>query len=153
MKRGPKPVHTVITKEQHESRKQKSREACRRWKARNPGKRKQYYQDYDNLRYYDRLPQKMFISARMRAEKAGIPFEIEHTDIVIPVNCPVCKEEIKSAKGIRGGSRNSPTLDRVHNHKGYVKGNVAVICKNCNSKKGHSSREDLMNLVDYMDNY
>lgn len=139
----------IYTPEQHEKR----LAAHRRWMARNPGIRKEYYKEYDAKRYDNRLPQRMFISARMRAEKAGIPFEIEPTDILIPFNCPICKVEIKSAKGVRGGSRNSPTLDRVHNHKGYVKGNIAVICKNCNALKGHATVEQLRSIADWMDNY
>lgn len=137
------------TDEQLENR----RAAHRRWMERNPGKRKQYYKDYDEARYDARTPQRMVNSARTRAKKAGLPFKLRQSDVVIPLACPICNEAMASAKGIRGGTKNSPTLDRVICSEGYVKGNIAVICKNCNSKKGHASSTELRRIADWIDSY
>jgi hypothetical protein len=137
------------TEQQLENR----RAAHRRWMERNPGKRKQYYKEYDETRYDLRTPQRMVNSARTRAKQASLPFNLKVADIIIPKDCPICYNEMISAKGIRGGSKNSPTLDRIICSKGYVKGNVAVICKNCNSKKGHASSEELRHIADWIDSY
>ena len=137
------------TDEQLENR----RAAHRRWVERNPGKRKQYYKDYDEARYDTRAPQRMVNSARTRAKQANLPFDLRKADIIIPQNCPICHEIMASARGVRGGAKNSPTLDRVICDKGYVKGNIAVICKNCNSKKGHASSAELRQIADWIDAY
>ena len=73
----------------------------------------------------------MLQAARQRAKKAGLPFDITVSDIFLPDICPVCNQLMTVAKGVKGGSRRSPTLDRVICSKGYVKDNIAVICKNC----------------------
>lgn len=134
-----------------EEQKERSRAAHREWAKRNP--RTTYYKEYDAKRYDSRLPQRMLNSARSRARANDLPFNITVEDVVIPSCCPICYNEMQSAKGVRGGSCNSPTLDRVHCENGYVKGNVAVICKNCNSKKGHATSKELRRIADWMDSF
>lgn len=139
----------MYTEEQKEAR----RAAHRRWMARNPGIRKEYYKNYDDKRYDQRTPQRMVNSARTRANAAGLPFNLKISDIIIPECCPICEQKMESAKGIRGGSKNSPTLDRIRCQDGYIKGNVAVICKNCNSKKGHATSDELRRIAEWMDSF
>lgn len=136
-----------------EKQKENRREAHRRWLERNPGVRKEYYKKYDEARYDTRTPQRMLNSARTRARQADLPFDLSINDIIIPDNCPICLLPMQSAKGVRGGARNSPTLDRVKCDDGYVKGNVAVICKNCNSKKGHATSSELRHIADWIDSF
>lgn len=89
----------------------------------------------------------MFTGAKKRAKRDGIPFSIELDDIVIPPICPVLKIPLFS-----GGfnNPNAPSLDRVNNSKGYIKGNVAVISFRANSRKSSMTIEQVEQLLKYM---
>jgi hypothetical protein len=88
-------------------------------------------------------------SAKFRAKRDGIPFDIEKSDIVIPSHCPIFGIPLVFKEG-KGPSDNSPTLDRVHPNKGYVKDNVRVISHRANHKKQNNTVEDLELLLRYM---
>ena len=45
------------------------------------------------------------------------------------------------------------TLERVDNSKGYIKGNVAIICWRCNHIKNDATIEDFKNIIKYMRNH
>lgn len=90
----------------------------------------------------------MLVTARARAKKKGIPFDLELEDIVIPTHCPILKIELKS--GEDKSIWTSPTLDRIDNERGYVKGNVAVISKKANTNKGNMTVEEIERLLNYM---
>ena len=88
---------------------------------------------------------RMITHTRRRARKAGIPFNLKYTDIVIPDICP--------ALGIplfRGNGRvcaNSPTLDRIVPEIGYVRGNVIVVSHKANAMKNNATLEEMQRLV------
>jgi hypothetical protein len=44
----------------------------------------------------------------------------------------------------------SPTLDRIDNAKGYVKGNVCVISKKANTMKNNATPEEVRKLSEYV---
>lgn len=48
---------------------------------------------------------------------------------------------------------NSPSVDRVNNHKGYTKSNIAIICWECNYRKTDLSIEDLEMMIAYIKKY
>lgn len=96
-------------------------------------KRKEYYKM--------NLEKAMLSNARLRALKVGIPFDITEDDIVIPERCPVLG--IKLIPGVGKTHRNSPSLDRVIPHLGYIKGNVMVISQKANVMKNDASGEEL----------
>ena len=62
---------------------------------------------------------RMFMAARTRALKEGIPFSIKEEDIVIPEKCPILNIPLNlkmSERGDRGNNiRNydSPSLDKI----------------------------------------
>ena len=58
---------------------------------------------------------------------------ISKEDIVIPEYCPLLDIPIHRCE--RGKGYNTPSLDRIDNTKGYIKGNVWVISKLANSLK------------------
>jgi hypothetical protein len=96
---------------------------------------------------------KMLQRAKDRSKKSGIEFSIEKSDIIIPEVCPYLGIEISQSKG--GKTDNSPSLDRIDNSKGYVKGNVEVISsrantiKNCGTSGEHLAiGERMKNLLD-----
>ena len=68
------------------------------------------------------------------------------SDIFIPEACPLLGIEI--TKNIVGQpTHNSPSLDRIDNRLGYVKGNVWVISHRANTLKSNASLEELERLV------
>lgn len=85
---------------------------------------------------------------RERARKLQLPFTIEPSDIVIPEVCPVlgikllpCRKRIDDS---------SPTLDKINNELGYIKGNVAVISWKANRLKSDGTSEDHERIANYI---
>jgi hypothetical protein len=66
--------------------------------------------------------------------------------------CPILGIPIIKQKG--RFKANSPSLDRVNNKKGYVKGNVQVISWQANMLKGeHMTLEIARNFVAYLEKH
>jgi len=88
----------------------------------------------------------MWSCAKKRAKSDKYyPFDLEPTDIVIPLVCPLLgvplvttNTEIKP---------NSPTLDKIIPELGYTKGNVWVISHRANTIKSDASLEELKMLT------
>lgn len=89
------------------------------------------------------LENQIFLSTRSRAKRRGIDFNIELTDIVIPEYCPYLNIKITRSVGI-GRQDSNPSIDRVDNSKGYVKGNIEIISDLANRMKLNSSYELLL---------
>ncbi len=89
----------------------------------------------------------MWLSAKDRARKNGIPFNIDVSDVVIPDVCPILF--VPLAPG-GSGHAYAPSLDRINNNLGYVKGNVAVISKAANSLKSNLDIDTIHSLLRYM---
>lgn len=83
----------------------------------------------------------MWKRAHDRALKYNLEFNIEESDIIIPEICPLLN--IPIICGDKDDYENSPSLDRIDNHKGYVKNNVWVISKKANSMKNSASHSEL----------
>jgi actin-related protein len=88
--------------------------------------------------------------AKRRAVKNGLPFDLDISDIVIPCVCPVLGIPIKR-DGNPQNKNNSPSLDRLDNAKGYVKGNVRVISWRANHIKNDSTLEELRKVLEYVE--
>lgn len=89
----------------------------------------------------------MLWRVRKRAKAMGVEFDISDDDIPIPAVCPVLGTQL-----ILGSldPENKPSIDRVDNSRGYVKGNVAVISWKANILKRNLSLEQLEALVRYI---
>lgn len=85
--------------------------------------------------------------ARRRAIKEGMDFNLILEDVVIPPRCPVLGHPLKP---LSGNPLTSPSLDRVDNTKGYVKGNVAVISHRANTIKGDASYLELVQVCEWL---
>jgi hypothetical protein len=91
--------------------------------------------------------------AKKRARDNGVPFSITPDDVhaVWPADnlCPIFRTPLMQNR--RKGLRNdSPTLDRVINEKGYVKGNIAIISWRANTVKSNLPQEIFLRIADYM---
>lgn len=83
--------------------------------------------------------------AKRRAMATGLPFSITVEDVLVPKCCPVLGIPLVVGNG--KPSQNSPTLDRILPHKGYVKGNVVVVSRKANAMKNNASFAELKRLV------
>ena len=79
--------------------------------------------------------------AKQRAKKYNLDFNIELSDIIIPKICPIL--EIPLEWGKKGKYEYSPSLDRIDNNKGYIKGNIMVISKRANTMKNSATIQEL----------
>jgi hypothetical protein len=97
------------------------------------------------------LKQQLYRSAKKRALKKGLEFNIELKDIHIPKKCPILKVPLICS------TRYSPSIDRVYPDKGYIKGNIAVISTLANSMKANATPKELLifakHIKKYMDLY
>lgn len=92
---------------------------------------------------------KLFFGAKARAKKAGLDFNLTLDDIIVPEVCPLLN--IPIFQSLRKTSPNSPSLDRINSHNGYVKGNVWVVSHKANRLKSDASREELKLLTDNLE--
>lgn len=87
--------------------------------------------------------------AQARTNVRGIPCNLELSDVVIPERCPILGIPLDSA-AVRPAD-NLPSLDRIDNTKGYIKGNVWVISWRANFIKGDATHDELRALVKALD--
>ena len=94
------------------------------------------------------VKQTLFRSAKKRALKKGLEFNIELKDIHIPRKCPILKVPLICS------TRYSPSIDRIYPNKGYIKDNIAVISTLANSMKANATPNELLifskNIKKYM---
>jgi hypothetical protein len=95
------------------------------------------------------LAVKLISGAKGRAKKRQIPFGLVPDDIFIPETCPILGIKLVVNKG--KCDFNSPTLDCIIPHLGYVPGNVAVISFKANTMKSNASLEELKSLVTWLE--
>jgi hypothetical protein len=143
-------------------------ERAKQWRKDNPEKIKQHQKKYRDAHYPQMLqriknwrnknPEKAMLQrVRARARRKGYEFNLELSDILIPKVCPIIAIDIN--KEVTGAPRDdSPSLDRIDNTKGYVKGNVMVISHKANGMKHNATPEELIKfarwvLITYGGNY
>lgn len=108
------------------------------WTKQNPDKSKQY-----SIDSRERRPVPYILRGlRKRAKERGLEFNLEESDIVIPMICPYLKTPLYFSLG-EGYKDNSVSIDRVDNTKGYIKGNIEVISTLANRMKSNSTPKQL----------
>lgn len=88
--------------------------------------------------------------SKRRAKEKGLEHNLTKEWLLenLPEKCPVFNIEL-----VFGGERyNSPSLDRVDNHKGYTIDNVRIISNKANTLKSNATIEELEAIVRYMKN-
>ena len=89
----------------------------------------------------------MLYQARAKAKRRGLECDLDREDIIIPSHCPVFGIPLKMGDGrIEDGS---PSLDRIDNTRGYVKGNVVVVSNKVNRIKNDATIEELRRVVEF----
>lgn len=85
----------------------------------------------------------MLDNARRRAREEDLDFDLTPSDLVIPDVCPVLG--LPLAVNTDGYAQdNSPTLDRVRPHGGYVRGNVMIISGKANRIKSNATAQEIL---------
>lgn len=87
----------------------------------------------------------MLRKARRRSREKGMECNITRDDITIPDFCPVLG--IPLARTAVKVSHGSPSLDRIDNSKGYVRGNVRVISYRANILKSNATVDELERVL------
>ncbi len=91
------------------------------WRLKNPEKR-------------------LLASAKRRASKLNLDFNLELTDIVIPKLCPLLGVPIIKQPGEYDFA---PSLDRIDNTEGYTKDNIWIISFKANRMKNTATLSEL----------
>jgi hypothetical protein len=97
-------------------------------------------------KYIDNVELELYHHAKHRAKQKEMEFNITKDDIIIPERCPVFDIPITFEN-----KDNVPTLDRIDSSKGYIKGNIQVICFKANRLKNNSTIEELKKIISYME--
>ena len=92
----------------------------------------------------------LYYAAKHRAKLKGLDFNLEKSDVVIPQYCPVFTHLELDKKNSGNSKANSPTLDRIDNTKGYVKGNIKVISHKANSLKSSGTIPEFLKIIEYI---
>lgn len=122
----------------------KQREYDKKWREKNADKIRSYA---DNAKRTS--PKKWIVTqAKKRAKRYGLEFNLTEADIHIPEYCPALGIKLAWCTKIKG--RQSPSLDRIRNDEGYVKGNVQVISWRANNLKRDATAEEIEKLATFM---
>ena len=113
-------------------------EKHKKWKQDNP------------VRY---LCSNMLAQAKKRAAASGRDFDLTLADVldVVVIECPILKTPLRweYKHGAGGPDERSPSLDRIDNSRGYVKGNIAIISHRANSIKNCLTIDQITRLFEY----
>lgn len=110
----------------------------KRWHKKRPEESLSRSQAY-KIRNWEKT---MYLCAKNNAYKKGREFNIDLRDIVIPVYCPLLGIKLTRILN-KGRVGSNPSLDRIDNSKGYIKGNVMVISDKANRIKMNLSMNEL----------
>jgi hypothetical protein len=99
----------------------------------------------------DNAARRLYTLVKSRAKRVGTPFELDVSDIHIPETCPILGIPLFRTPGTR--TDNSPSLDRIDNNLGYVKGNVWVISTKANIMKSNASPDELKAFARWVESF
>lgn len=93
---------------------------------------------------------KMINRARNRAKIKNIEFSLKTEDIIIPEYCPIMGIKLECGKGKSGGSKNSPSIDKIDPTKGYTKENIRIISHLANMMKSCATKDELITFGNWI---
>ena len=91
-------------------------------------------------------------SARRRALRQQVPFDLDPARLSIPPVCPVLGIPLYRNVGGRTQHDSSPTLDRLKPELGYVHGNVVVVSERANRIRSNATPDELRKIATYYEN-
>lgn len=117
-----------------------------------------YYLDHNNKKAKARIisgnykkkrgiPWALIMSVKTRAKKRNIEFSLVEQDLIIPKYCPILGIPMITEVGPRLDGY--PTVDRIHNDKGYTINNIQIISWRANNLKGAASLDEMIKLGEY----
>lgn len=116
-------------------------------------KRDYYYKNQEFLASQRRInrskniEKRMLIRVKYRAKRKNLSFDLTLEDIKIPEICPVLGMRLSRAPAAI--LDNTPSLDRIDNNLGYVKGNVIVVSSKANRIKSNATVDDLEKVTNF----
>lgn len=92
-------------------------------------------------------PARRLSGTKTRARVKGIAFALTAADLTVPSHCPVrgCGRPIVIGSG--RFADNSPALDRIVPHLGYVPTNVRITCNKCNNDKCATTPDQMIDAL------
>jgi hypothetical protein len=96
----------------------------------------------------------LYYSAKKRAIKSRIKFDIKIEDIIIPESCPVFNIELDNRIGVskdRKPRQNAPSLDRINSNLGYIKKNVIIMSYKANVLKKDGTSDEHLKIAEFME--
>lgn len=113
-----------------------------------------YYQEHkeevlkkSHKRRKANIAKEILRSARQRAKKKGLEFNIDESDIIVPKKCPVL--DIPLIRGNGKPTKNSPSIDRINSKKGYIKGNIIIVSYLANTIKTNATVEEIRKVAEF----
>lgn len=113
-------------------------EVKKAWRAAHPDKCREWRSN--SMERLLKTPEKLLLK-RLRGRVSGL--ELDPEDLIIPELCPLLGIPLKVYTGKRGAHKDSASVDRIDNTKGYVKGNVWVISHQANTMKSGATKQQL----------
>jgi len=94
----------------------------------------------------------LFRNIEASAKRRNIEFNLSIDDIFVPKNCPHCGIELRKYIGEKRRGPDAYSIDRIDSSRGYVKGNIQVVCWRANHLKSDGTLEEFEKLVDWLKN-
>ncbi len=110
----------------------------------NKNSKSKEYRNAKTLEFrYNHYEKYLYYQIKSSAKKRGLEFNLTFDDIVIPKYCKYLNIELIKNVG-KGHNDNAPSVDRIDNNKGYIKGNIQIISRIANKMKNDVSIETLL---------
>lgn len=122
----------------------------------------QKYKDRAKIQRYNRAYSspahrlsRILINVKARAKDRGTDYDEDYMNTFVenpPVSCKCCQREFSyTTRPSARCSDESPSFDRIDSGKGYIAGNVFVLCFRCNSIKKDATVGELQRVIKYME--